>query len=195
MIAELRDPEHLRSLGAAELSPELIAAVQRTAFARRIMVLELLRREYRSVTDQTSATVVRLIEAWLTRSSKMPSSRSPLTDPFVGIWSEGVLRGDRSLSEAGAVGRLIGAHRWLDEPVELDVELSSGRLHLPAYSGSARLATRQAGVGGAGAGGGGGAGGASGGSGSPGRAATGSLRRRGRRGGRGRPRRPDRRRR
>jgi len=54
MIAELRDPEHLRSLGAAELSPELIAAVQRTAFARRIMVLELLRREYRSVTDQTS---------------------------------------------------------------------------------------------------------------------------------------------
>ena len=63
MIAELRDPEHLRSLGAAELSPELIAAVQRTAFARRIMVLELLRREYRSVTDQTSATVVRLIEA------------------------------------------------------------------------------------------------------------------------------------
>ncbi|MBK6969378.1 MAG: hypothetical protein IPH29_09765 [Candidatus Microthrix sp.] len=144
MIAELRDPEHLRSLGAAELSPELIAAVQRTAFARRIMVLELLRREYRSVTDQTSATVVRLIEAWLTRSSKMPSSRSPLTDPFVGIWSEGVLRGDRSLSEAGAVGRLIGAHRWLDEPVELDVELSSGRLHLPAYSGSARLDTEQA---------------------------------------------------
>lgn len=116
----------------SEAAEELLARDQR----RRVQVLELLWREHQEAAGAVGI-VANLLRWWLDHLGRGGhDSIAILQDPFVGIWGESVLRGDRALDDVGAVARLLAPLCGVDKPVEVSVSLVNGRLHLPRWGGS-----------------------------------------------------------
>lgn len=128
-------PDLLERLGAAETTGadlgELVGAVER----RRVRVLEQLRRRHEGA-DGVEGVVAELLARWLGALGRgAPAARALVQDPFVGIWSESVLRGARSLTEPGAVARLLGPDVADARRVEVTVATVGRAVHLPRLGG------------------------------------------------------------
>lgn len=135
------DSALLRSFGAGRTSPEMVGTFAAAGRRRRLQVLELLRREHED-DGGVDGAISALLGAWLGALAEGSHlATEVLDDPFVGIWSEGVVRGERELAELGAIERLLSPGLPGDEPFEVEVDLAErdGRLYLPRCGGTLTL--------------------------------------------------------
>ncbi|MGZ4679707.1 MAG: aKG-HExxH-type peptide beta-hydroxylase, partial [Ilumatobacteraceae bacterium] len=88
--------------------------------------------------------VAMLIQGWFRSIAAHPANAAVIQDPFVGIWSEAVLRGERSVDESGAATRLLGPHLDVVGTINFGVSTADGILHLPRCGGSLDLGADRA---------------------------------------------------
>lgn len=129
-------PEFMYALGAGSTDADDVRALTSAVQRRRVRVLEVIRRE----AAVAGNPVADLIHATFQSIASGRSTSTAIDDPFLGIWAEAVLRGERSIDEPGAAGRLIDLDLGLDGTVLVDVTTLDGHLHLPHCGGHLDLA-------------------------------------------------------
>jgi HEXXH motif-containing protein len=128
--------DFLYALGAGSIEADDVLALTGSVQRRRVRVLEVIRREAAAAGSPASE----LIHATFQSIAAGRSTSTAINDPFLGIWAEAVLRGERSIDEPGAAGRLVDLGLDIDGAVHLDITTLDGHLHLARCGGHLDLA-------------------------------------------------------
>ena len=123
--------DFLYALGAGSIEADDVLALTGSVQRRRVRVLEVIRREAAAAGSPASE----LIHATFQSIAAGRSTSTAINDPFLGIWAEAVLRGERSIDEPGAAGRLVDLGLDIDGAVHLDITTLDGHLHLARCGG------------------------------------------------------------
>lgn len=129
-------PEFMYALGAGSTNADDLRALRSAVQRRRVRVLEAIRREALLVEN----SIADLIDATFQSVAAGRSGITGISDPFLGIWAEAVLRGERSIDEPGAAGRLVDFALDFDGEVHVDLTTLYGYVHLPRCGGHLELA-------------------------------------------------------
>ena len=138
------DDAAVRLIGRGETNISGLSVLQRHQARHRLVLLELVARRAESERGATS-TIAVLVRRWMSLvRSKSPQAAGLLVDPFVGIWAEGVMRGDRTLDEPGAVDRFLSPAVATNTPLTTVLPCTEGRVRLARCGGTAILDTAEA---------------------------------------------------
>lgn len=129
-------PDFMYGLGAGSIDADDVRALFGAVQRRRVRLLEVIRRQ----AVAAGSPVADLIQAWFRSIADGRSVAAAIDDPFVGIWAEAVLRGERSIDEEGAANRFVAPALYLDRAIDLDVSSADGALYLPRCGGFLDLA-------------------------------------------------------
>jgi HEXXH motif-containing protein len=128
--------DSIYALGAGSIDADDVRTLAGFVQRRRVRVLEVVRRE----AAVAGSPIAELIHATFQTIAAGLSATTAIDDPFLGIWAEAVLRGERSIDEPGASTRLVALALDIDGQVDVDVVAPEGFLHLPRCGGHLDLA-------------------------------------------------------
>lgn len=129
-------PDFMYALGAGSVDADDIRALHAVVQRRRIRLLEAIRREAAAA----GSPVADLIQVWFRSITGGRPNAAAIDDPFVGIWAEAVLRGERSVDEPGAANRFVSPALIVEGTINLDLTSADGCLYLPRCGGYLDLA-------------------------------------------------------